>query len=414
MENGARGEARTRALLVERFWVLERSVDIDGADYLIQRRLTSKTFLDRDPPRLGVVQVKYAEEQGTTHYVHRHYVCDSHGAPFGEFFLLVHTGGEDAQRLFLLSAHDIMGTFNVVPSGAADQRDRYAIPMTALVKDGRFEVRQPSQALNRIEHALKIADFLRNRTFLSAAVGRYMKVEPDHIDYDYTVDLVNEYCDIRQTFFELKERVQSLIWNLEEPIEILQKVIRLTDPLEARALIEQLDVNGYGRLSFDARDLLDEDFFTAVANHKAKLKRLREMGLEESFLGLQAAFGKWAISDLAPRMPIAKADAYSVVVRYNPRTLDDRRFKARLTPSPTVKDRGQTEIVGVDQPGHFEITAVVSRWGFGHFEKKLGYVFLDVDSVEDWRPILADWIWRIQRPLMLSIERHLFSEKKAK
>jgi hypothetical protein len=38
MEHGAAGEARTKAFLLDRFWVLERSVDIDGADFLIQPR----------------------------------------------------------------------------------------------------------------------------------------------------------------------------------------------------------------------------------------------------------------------------------------------------------------------------------------------------------------------------------------
>lgn len=36
MENGTVGEARTRSFLIDRFWVLlERSVDTDGADFLI-------------------------------------------------------------------------------------------------------------------------------------------------------------------------------------------------------------------------------------------------------------------------------------------------------------------------------------------------------------------------------------------
>ena len=38
------GEARARAFLMERFWVLERSVDVEGADYLIQQRLTQRIF----------------------------------------------------------------------------------------------------------------------------------------------------------------------------------------------------------------------------------------------------------------------------------------------------------------------------------------------------------------------------------
>ena len=39
MENGTIGETRTKAFLLDRFWVLERSVDIEGADFLIQRKI---------------------------------------------------------------------------------------------------------------------------------------------------------------------------------------------------------------------------------------------------------------------------------------------------------------------------------------------------------------------------------------
>lgn len=37
---------RPRAFLVNRFWVLERSVDVHGADYLVQRRLLGQSLLD--------------------------------------------------------------------------------------------------------------------------------------------------------------------------------------------------------------------------------------------------------------------------------------------------------------------------------------------------------------------------------
>jgi hypothetical protein len=50
MEHGAIGEARAKAFLLDRFWVLERSVDIHGADYLIQRQIRQSNFLDREPP----------------------------------------------------------------------------------------------------------------------------------------------------------------------------------------------------------------------------------------------------------------------------------------------------------------------------------------------------------------------------
>lgn len=73
-ENGAIGEARARAFLLERFWLLERSIDKDGADYLIQRRLTEDNFLSRDPPRLGVVQVKFVQDE-KNRCIHKNRLC---------------------------------------------------------------------------------------------------------------------------------------------------------------------------------------------------------------------------------------------------------------------------------------------------------------------------------------------------
>src|SRR5438045_3430379 len=110
MEHGAIGESRARAFLLNRFWVLERSVDIQGADYLIQRRLTEANFLDQDPPRLGIVQVKFIQDASTNISIKKHYVLDRRGIPHEEFFLLVFNGREDEERMFLLSAEEIVKT----------------------------------------------------------------------------------------------------------------------------------------------------------------------------------------------------------------------------------------------------------------------------------------------------------------
>jgi hypothetical protein len=53
IDHGAIGEARSKAFLMDRFWILERSVDIDGADLIIQRKITGSNLLDKEPPRLG-------------------------------------------------------------------------------------------------------------------------------------------------------------------------------------------------------------------------------------------------------------------------------------------------------------------------------------------------------------------------
>ncbi|NHQ60156.1 hypothetical protein G9409_06050 [Chlorobium sp. BLA1] len=63
MQNGALGEVRAKAFLMDRFWILERSIDIDGADLIIQRRITNKNLLDKNPPILGFIQVKFFESE---------------------------------------------------------------------------------------------------------------------------------------------------------------------------------------------------------------------------------------------------------------------------------------------------------------------------------------------------------------
>src|SRR5262245_11983527 len=106
MEHGTLGEARARAFLLNRFWVLESSVDIHGTDYLIQRRLLDRHFLDIDPPRLGIVQVKFIQDGNTQIAIPKRYITNGK-VTFEEFFLLVFTGHETDERSYLLSARDV-------------------------------------------------------------------------------------------------------------------------------------------------------------------------------------------------------------------------------------------------------------------------------------------------------------------
>jgi hypothetical protein len=89
MQNGTIGEAKTKAFLIDRFWILERSVDIDGADFIIQRRILQNTILDNKPPRMGLIQVKYYSSDKTTQYIHPNYIVnDKGGVKKGIFFIM--------------------------------------------------------------------------------------------------------------------------------------------------------------------------------------------------------------------------------------------------------------------------------------------------------------------------------------
>lgn len=98
MQNGTIGEARARAFLVDRFWILERSVDIHGIDFIIQRRLHAREILDANPPRFGVVQCKFSQDEKTSHRVPKRFVLDEEDQPRMEAFVLLHTGDEDSPQ----------------------------------------------------------------------------------------------------------------------------------------------------------------------------------------------------------------------------------------------------------------------------------------------------------------------------
>lgn len=110
-EHGALGEARAKSLLLERFWVLERSVDVHGADFLIQRRLLGNHLFDRNAPILGRVQAKFVQDGRTSIRIPVKHVMDEEGVG-EEFFLLVFTGLGEEQRIFMLTAKDIVEYFN--------------------------------------------------------------------------------------------------------------------------------------------------------------------------------------------------------------------------------------------------------------------------------------------------------------
>jgi hypothetical protein len=284
MENGSLGEARARAFLMERFWVLERSVDVEGADYLIQRRLTSRNFLDPDPPRIGVVQVKYIQDGGTSISLHKSYVCDARGRPFTEFFLLIFTGKEDKCRSFLLSSADILREFAERTDG---ERSFLSIRGSKLLAGTNYAVVSQAIALNKIEQALINADFMANRQFLSAS--NYIEVKPDHIDPDLTLPLSNWYGNIRSAFYEEKKKLQKVVFDIEDVLEAMRKMLQSTDPDQAFTLYEEVVANhvaGDGDLHFGASFFRDEDFATAVRHHRVRLHRLRELGIAQSYFAL--------------------------------------------------------------------------------------------------------------------------------
>jgi hypothetical protein len=297
MENGGLGEARAKAFLMDRFWALERSVDIEGADYLVQRKLTAHNFMDRDPPRLGVVQVKFIQDGGTGISLHKNYVCDERGSPYSEFFLLVLTGREDSEKTYLLSAADVVKEFTERTDG---DRTLLGIGGAKLMATSNYEVLQKKRALDKIERALANADFYANRVFLGGT--RYVKISPEHIDDDLVAPLDNSYGNLQKIFFEEKRKVQSVLWEMEDVTDAMHKMLATTNPDEAFRLFEDViaeHVDGYRRIVFSSDFFRDTDFEDTVKRHRLILKRLRELGIEGAFFKLLGEYRKAVVNYLS-------------------------------------------------------------------------------------------------------------------
>jgi hypothetical protein len=293
MEHGVLGEARARAFLLDRFWVLDRSVDVEGADLLIQLRDTRLGVFDSSSPRVGLVQVKYIQDGHTSITIPATHVRDDSGESHKEFFLIVCTGSEDSERLFLLSASDICAGFvENDESGKATFR----FTGSKLLSSSNFEVKAKSVALDRIEHTLRGGTMVGNRRYLRqlGAAG----LSADQIDADYVLPVFNWWGDIRSAFYRQKVDARKILYEVEEVADALDELIRTTDPAKAQAVYNERlrgSINGHGDLRFAAAGILDEDLIEVARQQKALLQRVRQAGIEGDYFNVLHRFDSEAL-----------------------------------------------------------------------------------------------------------------------
>lgn len=325
-EHGVLGEARARAFLLERFWVLDRSVDVHGADLLIQRR----SLLDRKAQILGRIQAKFVQDGRTSIRIPRRDIVDEDGTA-QDYFLLVFTGFANESRSFLLSAHEIVHNFQSTDS---DGSESYRLSARQITESNRFEIVDIGLTLNRLEDALKRADFedfLRNRRFILRAQYPDIKIDPAHIHEDYELPLYTWYGDLREEFFKTKGRIKDAIVEMTEAIEQLRGFLESTDPVEAWSRIEEFIKWHRTRSGIEfSWDLVNDEFVEEVIRRRRKLDKLRGLQVEKAYLELPSSVQELVIKDLAPRLPLADGQRYILTLRMNRSALLIQSYFAEL------------------------------------------------------------------------------------
>ncbi|MED3354365.1 hypothetical protein P4414_04180 [Bacillus thuringiensis] len=112
VENGIKGERRTRKLLGNDFWLLDRDVDVNGGDLIIQRKNLKSDILSVDPLELGLVQVKFIEKISRQINIDVKYLFDwseieDKLISLEGFFLLIHFDIGNQEGMFCLDSKDI-------------------------------------------------------------------------------------------------------------------------------------------------------------------------------------------------------------------------------------------------------------------------------------------------------------------
>lgn len=364
IQNGGIGEARAKAFLLDRFWVLERSVDIEGADFIIQRRLTGKNLLDRQAPRLGVIQVKFFGTNKTGHFVHREYAIAEDDNPREEFFVLCFMGNEENPSSYLISAKDLIDDFPLITKKS---NEGFAISYNHITSNGKYKIISNKVALDRIEKKLEFAEFTKNRSFLSWALPS-SKNELSAILPEYAEPIGNCWGNIPSGFEDIKRSARRGMFDVEEVLELLHKLTEETDPRKAEGIVDKISYyckSGTGRgwsISIPD-DLYDEDFFYACKKHKEIYDSLQKDGLLNSFFKMKEDLKYYIVNDIEQNISIAKKCVHLFSFTYDPDTFSILTFNARFIGKDEYKTTyGSDDSDGFEKVLNFSEGTIEYSW----------------------------------------------------
>jgi len=193
--NGKKGERRTEAILLDKFWVLKRSVDIEGADFLVQIPSDSlEELLDakKKIQVFGIIQAKFFEGNNQVKILKK-YVENDNGNPRTEFFAFLHTDDEEGENVhYFFTAKDIQDEFYL-----NKKKTHYCFKLTVNRKYEKYRNLPKRNILNKIEMGILETEKIRNKEFIKI----YIK-ETQNIKYIRDKCIVYEDVDYIHTIKE--------------------------------------------------------------------------------------------------------------------------------------------------------------------------------------------------------------------
>jgi hypothetical protein len=235
--------------------------------------------------------------------------------------------------MFLITAQEIAENFEFLTEGSREKS--YRIGGTQLLKSAQFAVTNRKRALDRMEHALTLADFQKNRSFLSWLLPS-ARLDASAIAPLYREPIENDWGNIPEGFLKLKKRADRAIGHLEAIHRELRQLVEATDAemgLEFLKAAERECDWGYSVSGWSItppESLRDPEFEVAVREHKHKVLSLKSRGLLDAFIEFNESLKRELMSYLLPRMPLSHTLAHVLRIQYEADTLSKVVAESRL------------------------------------------------------------------------------------
>jgi hypothetical protein len=183
-QNGELGESRSKAVLLEDFWVLTRSIDADAADLIVQNKFTDAEAM-RDsrnqPMKVASIQAKFFEGANQVN-ISRDYVYDNDGEPRRGFLVFLHT--RDAKRKpvhYLFNAREIVGKWEKT----ANEKEFFFSLRAGRTYDN-FKDLDPDDVRDKVQQAIDEGSFRSLAWAWAKSASVYSSVrDPDCINPKY-------------------------------------------------------------------------------------------------------------------------------------------------------------------------------------------------------------------------------------
>ncbi|AJS58192.1 hypothetical protein [Paenibacillus sp. IHBB 10380] len=296
-----------------------------------------------------------------------------------------------------MSSKDILSDFQSVDNSKT-QGNKYYLPGRQVLSN-KYKITSFSRALDRIERALLLSDFQRNRSFMSWILPSFSEISIDHIENEYTLPLENWYADIPQGIFELKKNIEMITYDLNELATSFNTVLNETDPLKILRILEGVYSNF--AQSFPLGDIYyDSELHDVVLYHKKIYDSLRTDGLLENFLDLQNALGNFICCDLALYTKLDSSLSYVINVSYNKNDLANYSFSSKIMQLGDITE-DKKRVFGFisNLQGNIEAYVIPGRLGFGTWKNG---EYLE-EEFTDWYEAIKEKLWIIRRPIMEKI-----------